>query len=84
ASVEQDLGYSMVATVARGLTMMTSDETAAVANDPAALKAKLLEKGVPLASQPLPYMLDAAKKLNAMSMMSRIAMTVIVFALAVA
>ncbi|MGZ2450981.1 phosphate transport system permease protein [Rhizobium ruizarguesonis] len=84
ASVEQDLGYSMVATVARGLTMLTSDETAAVANDPAALQAKLLEKGVPLASQPLPYMVDAAKKLNAMSMMSRIAMTVIVFAIAVA
>lgn len=56
AAVEQDLGYSTVATVARGMTMLTSDETAAVANDPAALQAKLLEKGVPLASQPLPYM----------------------------
>ncbi|NKL17795.1 phosphate ABC transporter permease subunit PstC [Rhizobium leguminosarum] len=83
-SVEQDLGYSTVATVARGLTMLTSDETAAVGNDPAALQAKLLEKGVPLAGQPLPYMIDAARTLNAMSMTSRIAMTAIVFALAVA
>ncbi|MBY5559506.1 phosphate ABC transporter permease subunit PstC [Rhizobium leguminosarum] len=83
-SVEQDLGYSTVATVARGLTMLTSDETAAVGNDPAALQAKLLEKGVPLAGQPLPYMIDAARTLNAMSMTSRIAMTAIVFILAVA
>ncbi|NKL86157.1 phosphate ABC transporter permease subunit PstC [Rhizobium leguminosarum] len=83
-SVEQDLGYSTVATVARGLTMLTSDETAAVGNDPAALQAKLLEKGVPLAGQPLPYMIDAARTLNAMSLTSRIAMTAIVFALAIA
>ncbi len=73
----------MVATVARGLTMLTADEAAAVSSDPAALQAKLLEKGVPLAYQPLPYMLDAAKKLNTMSMTSRIAMTAVVFALAI-
>lgn len=83
-AVEQDLNYSMVATVARGLTMLTSDEAAAVANDPAALQAKLSEKGVPLAGQPQPYMVEAAKKLNAMSLTSRIAMTAIVFVLAVA
>src|SRR5690349_4196977 len=59
AAVELDLSYSMVATVARGLTMLTADEAAAVATDPAALQAKLSEKGVPLAGQPQPYMVDA-------------------------
>ncbi|MFC5759825.1 MULTISPECIES: phosphate ABC transporter permease subunit PstC [unclassified Rhizobium] len=83
-AVQQDLAYSMVVTVARGLNMLTSDEASALSADPAGLQAKLSEKGVPLAGEPQPYMIDAAKALNAESATSRLFMTAIVLLLSVA
>ena len=66
-TVQQDLSYSMVATVARGLTLLSSEEASALSGDPAGLQAKLSEKGVPLAGEPQPYMIESAGKLNAMT-----------------
>jgi phosphate transport system permease protein len=83
-AVQQDLAYSMIATVARGMNMLTSDEVSSLSGNPAGLQAKLNEKGVPLAGEPQPYMIDAAKTLNAESMTSRIIMTAIVLLISVA
>lgn len=83
-SVQQDLAYSMIATVARGMNMLTSDEVSTLSGNPAGLQAKLSEKGVPLAGEPQPYMIDAAKTLNAESMTSRIIMTAVVLLISVA
>ncbi|MGO4351870.1 phosphate ABC transporter permease subunit PstC [Rhizobium sp. RAF36] len=82
-TAEQDLSYSMVATVGRGLNLLTSEEVTAVGSDTKAVQAKLNEKGVPLAGEPQPYMLDAAKLLNAESASSRLIMSAIVLVLAV-
>jgi phosphate transport system permease protein len=83
-TVQQDLSYGMVATVARGLTLLSPEEASALSGDPAGLQARLSEKGVPLAGEPQPYMIESAAKLNAMSATSRLAMTAIVLLVAVA
>jgi phosphate transport system permease protein len=84
SAAEQDLSYSMVATIGRGFNLLTADELAALGADTKAVQAKLNEKGVPLAGEPQPYMLDAAKLLNAESAGSRLIMSAIVLVLAVA
>ncbi|TCS07025.1 phosphate ABC transporter permease subunit PstC [Rhizobium sp. BK418] len=83
-AVQQDLAYSMVATVARGMNLLPPDELSSLSGNPAGLQAKLSEKGVPLAGEPQPYMIDAAKALNAESMTSRVIMTAIVLLISVA
>ncbi|WP_028746842.1 phosphate ABC transporter permease subunit PstC [Rhizobium mesoamericanum] len=83
-AAQQNLNYGMVSAIARGLPILTAEEVAGAASDPAGLQAKLASKGVPLAGQPQPYMIEAAQKLNAESGSSRLVMTAIVFALAVA
>ncbi|TCU17975.1 phosphate ABC transporter permease subunit PstC [Rhizobium sullae] len=82
-AAEQDLSYSMVATIARGMNLLTSDEISALGSDTAAIQAKLNGKGVPLAGEPQPFMIDAAKTLNAKAAGSRMIMTAVVFVLAV-
>ncbi|SEH51944.1 ABC-type phosphate transport system, permease component [Rhizobium tibeticum] len=64
-AAQQNLNYGMVSAIARGLPLLTPEAISGAAGDPAGLQAKLAAKGVPLAGQPQPYMIDAAQKLNA-------------------
>lgn len=80
----QNLNYGMVGSIARGLTRLDAQETADVMAGKTKLRAKLGEKGVPLAGDPEPYMVTAAQSLNEMSAKSRLAKTVLVLAVAAA
>ncbi|MBL0371490.1 phosphate ABC transporter permease subunit PstC [Rhizobium sp. KVB221] len=64
---EQNVAYQMVSAIADGLARMTPAETATVSSDITQLKAVLGSKGVPLAQQPQPYMVDAAQHLMNMA-----------------
>jgi phosphate transport system permease protein len=83
-SAQQDLSYSMVTMIGRGLNLLTADEISALGGDTKAIQAKLSEKGVPLAGEPQPYMIESAKLLNAETATSRMFMSIIVFVIAVA
>jgi phosphate transport system permease protein len=80
----QNLNYGMVSAIANGLHLLSAEELVGASSDAAALQAKLAEKGVPLAGEPQPYMIEGAKKLNAESDSSRLVMNAIVFVLAAA
>ncbi|MFB2549767.1 phosphate ABC transporter permease subunit PstC [Ensifer soli] len=72
----QNLAYNMVGSIARGLVLLTPQELAEAESGSGDVRALLASRGVPLADQPQPYMIEAAKDLNAMSATSRIALTV--------
>ena len=61
---EQDVIYGMVTAIASGYTRLTAEEAATVDADITKLKATLGSKGLPLAQDPQPFMVDAAKRLN--------------------
>ena len=61
---EQDVIYGMVSAIAAGYERLSADETATVDGDITKLKGVLGSKGLPLAQDPQPFMVEAAKRLN--------------------
>jgi phosphate transport system permease protein len=61
---EQDVIYGMVRAIATGYERLTAEERSSVDGDIATLKAILGSKGLPLAQDPQPFMVDAAKRLE--------------------
>ncbi|MFC3071541.1 phosphate ABC transporter permease subunit PstC [Shinella pollutisoli] len=80
----QNLNYNMVGAIARGLKLLTPEERATISADAAAARALLSSKGVPLAADPAPYMVEAAQNLDRMTTTSRMIVTVLVLAAALA
>src|SRR5690606_34203387 len=76
AEAAQNLAFGTIDSVARGLAKLTSDEFAQVETDPAGLRALLGQKGVPLASDPEPFIVAAAADFNAMTAASQLAMAI--------
>ncbi len=72
----------MIGAIARGLVVATPEEAAAIDNG-GDVRTILAGKGVPLADQPQPYMITAAKHLNAMNAMSALLSSVLVLAVSV-
>lgn len=75
---QQSLTYGMVTSIARGLNQLSSSEYDAVKADPATARTVLASKGVAIAGDPQPYMIEAAEKLNTLTSTSRIAMALVV------
>jgi phosphate transport system permease protein len=61
---EQDVIYGMVTAIASGYNRLSGEETAVVDGDITKLKTMLGSKGLPLAQDPQPFMVEAAKRLN--------------------
>ena len=81
---QQNLSYGMVSAIARGLPLLSADEVAEVSANPAALRDRLAVKGVPLAGDAAPWMIDSATTLNAKTGASRLWMSLAVLVLAAA
>jgi phosphate transport system permease protein len=60
---EQDVIYGMVNAIATGYGRLTPEERASVDGDISTLRAMLGSKGLPLAQEPQPFMVEAAKRL---------------------
>jgi phosphate transport system permease protein len=60
---EQDVIYGMVNAIATGYSRLTAEERASVDGDINKLKAMLGSKGLPLAQEPQPFMVEAAERL---------------------
>jgi len=84
SEAQQGLSFGMVNSLARGMDVLTLEEIDAVGANPAELRAALGAKGVPLAGDPEPYMVESAGDLNAMQKISNRIMTAIVFMVALA
>jgi phosphate transport system permease protein len=74
----QSLTFGTIGSVARGLATLAPDELAQAKADPAGLRALLGQKGVPLASDPEPFIVLGAADLNAMTAASQLAMAIAV------
>ena len=84
SQAEQNLSYNMIGALSRGLTVLSPDEREALFRDASSARAVLGAKGVPLAADPAPYMLNAADDLNRMTATSGIFLTILVVAVALA
>jgi phosphate transport system permease protein len=84
SQAEQGLAFGMVGALARGMDVLTLEEIDQVGSDPAALRAAMGAKGVPLAGDPEPYMVESAGDLNAMNKVSNRVMTAVVLIVALA
>jgi phosphate transport system permease protein len=82
-AANQRLTFSTVGMVARGLERLNAEETAQVDQGTGDVRALIGAKGIPLASDVAPYMVTAAKHLNALNDTSRLLMTVLVVAAAI-
>ncbi len=80
SEAEQGLAFGMITSIARGMNVLSLEEIDRVGSNPVDLRAALGAKGVPLAGDPQPYMVEAAGNLNTMTYVSRLAMTVVVLA----
>lgn len=78
SEAQQGLSYGMVGSIARGLERLTPEEFAAAKADPATLRPLLGSKGVAIAGDPEPYMVEAAETLNTMSASSQVGMVLVV------
>ncbi|MES5098215.1 phosphate ABC transporter permease subunit PstC [Agrobacterium sp. BA1120] len=83
SEAQQSLSYGMVGSIARGLQRLTSEELAQAKADPTALRPLLGSKGVAIAGDPQPYMVEAAETLNTMTTASRLGMIIIVLGSAI-
>ncbi|HHZ07591.1 MAG TPA: phosphate ABC transporter permease subunit PstC, partial [Rhizobiales bacterium] len=81
---EQDVAFGMVRAIAVGLERLTPEEGAAATQDLGRLKAALGAKGVPLAQEPQPYMVEGARKLIADANASRWIVGILTIAISVA
>ncbi|NTJ41287.1 phosphate ABC transporter permease subunit PstC [Agrobacterium larrymoorei] len=82
SEAQQSLTYGMVGSIARGLERLTPEENDQVRADPAKARALLGARGVAIAGDPEPYMIEAAETLNELTSTSRLAMVVVVLAVA--
>lgn len=78
SQAEQGLAFGMVSSLARGMDVLTLEEIDSVGADPVALRSALGAKGLPLAGDPEPYMVESAGDLNAMNKISNRLMTAVV------
>ncbi|MGF0537455.1 phosphate ABC transporter permease subunit PstC [Agrobacterium sp. ES01] len=78
------LSYGMIRSIAEGMQLLNSDESAQLQQSPDQARDLLASKGVPLAGAPEPYMITAAQELNSYSATSRLAMTVVVLLVSIA
>lgn len=78
-----ELTIGTVHAVAGGLKLLNEAELAAVTSGSSNLREILAAKGVPLAGESDPFMIQAAQKLNSMTAMSRMLMAIVVLVLAV-
>ncbi|KIQ02198.1 ABC transporter permease [Agrobacterium tumefaciens] len=83
SEAQQSLNYGMVGSIARGLERLTPEEFAAAKADPATLRPLLGSKGVAIAGDPQPYMVEAAETLNTMSATSQVGMVLVVLVAAI-
>jgi phosphate transport system permease protein len=84
SQAEQGLAFGMVNSLARGMDVLSLEEIDRVGSSPTELRSALGAKGVPLAGDPEPYMVEAAGDLNAMTKISNRVMTAIVLIAALA
>ncbi len=84
SQAERNLGYNMIGAISRGLTVLTPDEREALFRDASVARGVLGARGVPLAADPAPYMLTAADDLNRMTKASRILLSIVAIAAALA
>jgi len=82
SEAEQGLAFGMVNSLARGMDILTLDEIDRVGSNPAELRSALGAKGVALAGDPEPYMVESAGDLNAMNKISNRVMTAVVLIVA--
>ena len=75
---EQGLSFGMVSSLARGMNVLSLDEIERIGGNPVELRAALGAKGVPLAGDPEPYMVESAGDLNVMTKISNWVMTAVV------
>jgi len=80
----QNLNYNMIGAIARGLRLLTPEERATIGADAASARPLLAARGVPLAADPAPYMVQAAQNLDRMTTTSRMLVTGLVIAAALA
>ncbi|MCV3736631.1 phosphate ABC transporter permease subunit PstC [Rhizobium sp. TRM96647] len=83
SQAQQSLAFGMVSTIARGLPWLSEDEVRAVKQDPSSLQSVFAGKGVAVAAEAQPYMLDSAATLNAMAQTSRTLLSALAIALSV-
>ncbi|WP_105382013.1 phosphate ABC transporter permease subunit PstC [Neorhizobium alkalisoli] len=81
SEAEQGLAFGMITSIARGMNVLSLEEIDRVGSNPVDLRSALGAKGVPLAGDPQPYMVEAAGNLNTMTYASRLAMTAAVLAI---
>jgi phosphate transport system permease protein len=79
----QSLAYGMVSTIARGLQVLTPEEREQVTAGTADVRPLLASRGVAIAGDPEPYMIEAAQTLNGLSATSRFGMIATVLAVAI-
>jgi phosphate ABC transporter, permease protein PstC len=84
SQAEQGLNFGMVSSLARGMSVLSTEEIDRIGGDPAELRAALGARGVPLAGEPKPFMVQAAGDLNQMTAASRTMMTVAALAVSLA
>ncbi|MDX3978089.1 phosphate ABC transporter permease subunit PstC [Shinella sp.] len=80
----QNLNYNMISAISRGLSLLSSEERTAMYADGATARTVLASKGVPLASDPAPYMLKSADDLNRMTKASSTLLSIVVLVVAAA
>ncbi|TCV75897.1 phosphate ABC transporter membrane protein 1 (PhoT family) [Neorhizobium sp. R1-B] len=78
SEAEQGLAFGMITSIARGMNVLSLEEIDRIGSNPVELRSALGAKGVPLAGDPQPYMIEAAGNLNTMTYASRLAMTAVV------
>ena len=80
----QNLNYNMISAISRGLSLLSSEERTAMYADGTTARTVLASKGVPLASDPAPYMLKSADDLNRMTKASSTLLSIVVLIVAAA
>lgn len=81
---QQSLAFGMVTTIARGLPQLTEEELRSIQQDPSTLQSVFATKGVAVAAEARPYMLESAATLNRMTQTSRLALAAVAIALSLA
>lgn len=80
----QNLEFGMIRSIARGLDLLPAADAQAVVDGTGDARALLATRGVPLAGDPKPYMMEAAVELNSFTATSQWAMTAVVLAVSFA
>lgn len=82
SQAQQGLAYGMVGAIARGMNALSSEERSSVEAGTADIRPLLAARGIAIAGDPQPYMIESAKHLNDLTATSRMAMIVVVLGVA--